>query len=40
MESAVSLVAVYDVKSFWTLVVTLALFRLKSSSTNRDGVME
>ena len=38
MESAVSLVTVYGVKSFWTLVVTLTLFRLKSSSANRNGV--
>ena len=38
MESAVSLVTVYGVKAFWTLVVTLTLFRLKSSSANRNGV--
>ena len=38
MESAVSLVTVYGVKPFWTLVVTLTLFRLKSSSANRNGV--
>src|SRR5260370_19996305 len=38
MESAVSLVPVYGVKPFGTLVVTLTLFTLKSSSANRNGV--
>ena len=38
MESAVSLVTVYGVKPFWTLVVTLTLFRLNASSANRNGV--
>ena len=38
MESAVSLVTIYRVKPFGTPVVTLTLFRLKSSSANRNGV--
>ena len=38
MESTVSLVTVYGVKPFWTLVVTLTLFGPKSSSANRNGV--
>ncbi len=38
MESAVPLVTVDDVQAFWTLVVTLTLFRLNSSPANRNGV--
>jgi hypothetical protein len=38
MEAAVSLVTIYDVKPLWTLVVALTLFRLNSSSTNRNGI--
>jgi hypothetical protein len=38
MESAVYLVTVYGIKSFWIPVVTLTLFRLKSSSAYRNGV--
>ncbi len=38
VESAVSLVTIDNVKPFRTLVVTLTLFRLNSSSANRNGV--
>jgi hypothetical protein len=38
MESAVSLVTVYDVKPFWGFVVTLTFLRLNPSSSNCDGV--
>ena len=38
MKSAVPLVTVYGVKPFWSFVVTLALFGVKSSSANRNEV--
>lgn len=38
MESAVSLVTVYDVKPFRSLMVTLTFFGLNASSSNRDAV--
>jgi len=38
MESTVSLVTVYYVKAFWSLVVTLTLFWLHSSSANGNCV--
>jgi hypothetical protein len=38
MKSAVSLVTVYGIKSFWIPVVTLTLFRFESSSANRNRV--
>ena len=38
MESAVCLVAIYAIKTFWTLVITLTLFRFKSTSANRNRI--
>ena len=38
VESAVSLVTIYDVNTFWTPVVTLMLFRLKPPSANCNGI--
>ena len=38
MESAVALMTVYEVKPFWSLVVTLPLFGLNSSSANCNGI--